>query len=416
MSSQEKSDAESLKEVVAGDSAGVVTLGEEGLLLEALEAFGWLSRVLSALKGEALRPEERACDRLTGFGGLAQVLSGAPWRARFEAAMVGGVAGVEEVWAEASSSSVEVSRCGAVLIRGWGWDAVSRGEWARGLGWLGEGLRVWEELAISGRLSEVMVGVVEVEGGVEGLDEVSEALLESLVAEHVEAALVAMDAHQWRAALSHWRLVNESVVGQRAWGRKQREALVGRWLFHASALEHAGASRGVGAGDLSAARLVGDGLSLEPLSRPLHERQLGLVARLGGVRHALGDREGLVEAVSLASSSLAWCDAQVDVCGGAVLSERLAQVSVLAALVSDHPGVSLVHLRRAHRVWPSHPTVRGLLGQALAALGARLMGAGRAGDARRVVIKASRMMRATPGLMKLMRALKVSPHMGGEDL
>ncbi|MEO1179608.1 MAG: hypothetical protein AAFX51_01895 [Cyanobacteria bacterium J06636_28] len=158
--------------------------------------------------------------------------------------------------------------------------------------------------------------------------------------------------------------------------------------------------------------LVEEGLALAPDALPLHQRRIDVATRAARVHYTLVDRERFVRAVTSMQPSLEWLLEhrsawhEVEGLKDAGFREGLAEAWVCRAAVVDHPRDAVQALREAIFLSPHHPTARLLLGQALAALAARSLGAGRVEAAEAALAEANALLPPSAELARLTQAVR----------
>ena len=366
-----------------------------GLVTEALEAFEWLAAVLSTLKGGSGSTEPGVGVSVDGLGALAQRVSRSPLRERLAVGVRSGDSGgVMQIWASLMAEEVEVARASAVIFRGWGQEALAQGDLEAGRGWLARSLDLFEQVAGDEAARRHLASTAF--GG--AIEEAGERLVGHLLAEHAEAALGAIASRRWDEAAIHWRLTTS-----RPDGNTHLDALVGGLLAQASALEHAGAARGIGEGDRASLRLLGLGLSLAAEAEALHVRRIEVGVKAALTLYGLGDVAAMAPVGAELAQTLSWFEGRVVGDGG--LRERLAEAHVVCAAVCEHPQAAVDHLRGAVMFNPHHPTAHTLLGEALAALAARRFGQGAIEAARELAGEAVGLLEPNEALERLQSAL-----------
>ncbi len=372
-------------------------------LAVVLEGFAWLSRVLGELRGVALEPGRWSVDGLDHLGELAHWAASPKMRPELEEAMAAGSEALWGLWQRQMALEPVVARVSAALFRQWGWGLIERAQLPVAERWLLAGMKAFEALVFrdDDALGRAVGAEVCLEPGV------GEALLEALVEEHGQAAMAALDAQRWPLAAMHWGLIKASALADKPLAQRWRTELVERWLYHAATVSYSGLSRGASAGDLKALEHIRAGLGIEPDAWPLHQRCVELASKVAEGAWVLGHEQGPQQAEAFVAPSRRWAlERPLWWRADVVFEERLAQVCVLGASLERHPAAAASLLSQAVWMCPSHPTAGELLGQALAALAARLMGAGRLEEARGALEQAQRHVSSpTPAFERLVERL-----------
>lgn len=347
-------------------------MSEGAAAIEALSAFALLERVLSGVKGAALRAS-RPEERLDHLGWLAALVfaQAESW----EEALGSGGTAVRRLWEREvvrGRSEPWVCRGVAALYREWGAGALGAGELEGGRRWLEASLELMREV-----LSLTEPPWSSPAGASARWDAALRQRLGTLtLAEHWRGATGAMDRGALAEATLHWQLLVEFADLGGAEVDRMRSSVASRWVSLSEGLIATGTSRGLRSGYDAALEQLLVGLGIEAESPALHRQLIAVGVRAAMWAHALGQAEAFREVVGRVAPSVYWMDRRGVGQEEVAFRDHLSEAWVTMATQAEHPLDAVAALRRALAHRAEHPTASRLLGQALVAQAARRLGAG----------------------------------------